>query len=230
MITVTDLAIDRGDFQLRVPSWKLEPGRVVGVVGPNGSGKTTLLRALAGLDDDARGTLDVLGADPRRDPAAVRLRLGFMSDDMPLFRLRIDKLLWTLSGYYPGWDAALVETLMKRFDLDGRKGVWELSKGEGTRIRLVLAMAFQPTVLVLDEPATGLDVAGRRKLLETVLEVVGDPERSVLVSSHQLVDLERIADELLVLSEGRVVQQGPTDRLVGDNRTLEEALVAWGAA
>ncbi len=101
MIRVTDLHVSRGSFDLRVPTWSLEPGCVVGVVGPNGAGKTTLLRALAGLDDDSTGSLEVLGFDPRRDPASVRQRLGFMSDETPLFRLRVDALLRTLSGYYP---------------------------------------------------------------------------------------------------------------------------------
>jgi ABC-2 type transport system ATP-binding protein len=85
-------------------------------------------------------------------------------------------------------------------------------------------------VLLLDEPAAGLDLAGRRSLLEHVMEVVRDPGRSVIVSSHMLTDVERIADRLLVLNEGRVVREGPTDDLVGDERTLEEALITWGAA
>jgi len=230
MIRVHDLHVRRGAFDLHVADWSVQAGRVVGIVGPNGAGKTTLLRALAGLDDDAEGRVEVLGFDPRVDPESVRFRLGYMSDDMPLFRLRIDKLLWTVSGYYPSWDGRLVETLVERFELDGRKGVWELSKGEGTRLRLILALAIQPRVLVLDEPATGLDIAGRRKLLETVLEVVDDPFRTVLISSHMLADVERIADELVVLSHGRVVRSGPTDALVGETRTLEEALIEWGAA
>jgi ABC-2 type transport system ATP-binding protein len=83
---------------------------------------------------------------------------------------------------------------------------------------------------VLDEPATGLDVAGRRALLESVLEVVRDPHRSVVVSSHMLADVQRIADRLLVLDRGRVVQEGSTAHLVGEQRTLEEALIDWGAA
>jgi len=104
------------------------------------------------------------------------------------------------------------------------------AKGQGTRIRLITAMAFKPRLLVLDEPATGLDVGGRRSLLKSVLDVVRDRERSVIVSSHMLADVERIADRLLVLDEGRVVKDGRTDNLVGDHRTLEEALVDWGAA
>jgi len=92
-----------------------------------------------------------------------------------------------------------------------------------------VAMAFRPRVLLLDEPAAGLDLGGRRSLLASVLEVVRDPDRSVVISSHLLADVERIADRLLVLDHGQVVQEGPTDALVGDDRTLEEALEAWGA-
>ena len=90
-------------------------------------------------------------------------------------------------------------------------------------------MAFRPQVLVLDEPATGLDVGGRRALLESVLEVVRDPARSVIVSSHMLADVQRIADRLLVITGGQVVKDGRTDELVGEGRTLEEALEDWGA-
>ncbi len=168
--------------------------------------------------------------DPFRDPVRVRSALGFMSDDMPLLDMRVGQLLKTLSGYYRTWDADLVDHLLERFKLDPKQKVHALSKGQGTRIRLVTALAFRPKVLVLDEPATGLDVAGRRSLLESVLDVVRDPSRSVIVSSHMLADVERIADRLLVLNRGDVVKDGATDDLVGENRTLEEALVAWGAA
>jgi len=230
LITVEGLIAKRGRFTLQVPQWRVPAGAVVGVAGPNGAGKTTLLEILPGLARPDAGAVRVLGRDPQKDPVFVRSNLGFMSDDMPLFDLRIDRLLRTLSGYYATWDRHLVEELLERFELDPRRKVRDLSKGEGTRIRLLCAMAFRPKVLVLDEPATGLDVSGRRALLESVLEVVREPDRSVIISSHMLTDLERIADELLVLCEGWVVQRGPTDDLVGDGRTLEEALVAWGAA
>jgi ABC-2 type transport system ATP-binding protein len=135
-----------------------------------------------------------------------------------------------LSGYYPSWDRELVEQLLDRFKIDPRQKVAKLSKGQGTRIRLLVAMAFRPKVLLLDEPASGLDLGGRHTLLTSVLDVVRDPERSVIISSHMLQDVERISDRLLVLNEGRVVKEGATSDLVGEERTLEEALVAWGAA
>ena len=225
---VSGLEIRRGSFLLKIDDWMIRPGQVVGLVGPNGAGKTTFLERLAGLRGDTSGQVSVFGRDPWIDPT-VREELGFMSDDMPLFTLRIGELLRMLSGYYRTWDAGLVETLLERFKLDPHDKTFKLSKGQGTRLRLITAMAFKPRILVLDEPATGLDVMGRRTLLESVLEVVRDPERSVIISSHGLADVERVADRLLVLDGGRVVKEGRTDDLVGEQRTLEEALLDWGA-
>jgi len=229
LVRITKLAVRRGAFTLRVPEWTVVPGQVVGIVGPNGAGKTTLLETIAGLRAADEGTVRVFGADPWKDAATVRSSIGFMSDDQPVFAMRIDRLLRTLAGYYSTWDAALAASLLERFEIDPRSKVWELSRGQGTRVRLIVAMAFRPRVLVLDELAAGLDLAGRRALLESVLEVVRDPGRSVLLSSHLLGDVERIADALLVLHQGQVVRTGATDGLVGDGRTLEEALEAWGA-
>jgi ABC-2 type transport system ATP-binding protein len=230
LVDVNGLVVRRGSFRLEVPAWRVRPGQVVGIVGPNGAGKTTLLEAVAGLRPADAGPIRVFGLDPWAHPVEVRSALGFMSDDLPVFELRVDRLLRMLSGYYPSWDGELVGTLVERFAIDTRQKAGELSRGQGTRLRLVMAMAFRPRLLVLDEPAAGLDLGGRRKLLEGVLETVRDPQRSVLVSSHVLHDVERVADRLLVLCSGRVVQEGETGALVGEDRTLEEALEAWGAA
>jgi len=230
LVEIRNLEVRRGRFALTVPEWTVAPGEVAGLVGPNGAGKTTLLEVLAGFRPAGRGEARVAGVDPWREPVAARLAMGFMNDEMPLFDMRIGPLCELLSGYYSTWDGELVNQLLNRFKLDPRHKARSLSRGEGTRLRLVLALAFRPRLLILDEPAAGLDLGGRRALLGSVLEVAGDPQRSVIVSSHMLADVERIADKLLVLHEGRVVQQGRTDELVGDGRTLEEALVAWGAA
>ncbi len=148
-----------------------------------------------------------------------------MTDDMPLFPLRVDRLLWTLSGYYPTWDGALVDALMDRLALDGRKRVTKLSRGQGTRLRLIVALAHRPKLVLLDEPAAGLDVDGRRSLAELVREVVADG-RSVVVSSPHLTDVERIADRLFMLDAGRVVREGATTELLGQG-SLEDAMSSW---
>lgn len=226
VVAVRDLSMKRGDFSLELPSLELGPGEVVGLVGPNGAGKTTLIEVLAGFLHADRGEIRTLGLDPWRHPE-VRAGVGFMSDAMPLPALRIDRLLRFLSGYYATWDRELVDSLLERFGLDPRARLGKLSRGQETRVRLVTAMAHRPRLLLLDEPATGLDLAGRQALLRSMLEVVADPERTVIISSHLLLDVERVADRLVVLDRGRLVVDGRTDALVGEGRTLEEAMVAW---
>ena len=227
LVSVNQLQLRRGDFELRIDDWSVEPGHVVGLVGANGAGKSTLLNALAGFMP-ARGAVQVFGVDPFVDPEIARNRLGFMSDDMPIFSVRVDRLLRRLAAYYPSWDWSFCNELLERFAVDPRAHVTTLSKGEGTRIRLVTALAFKPQVVLLDEPAVGLDLTGRRALLSSILEVIADPKRSVVVSSHALHDLERLADQLLVLQNGKVLTAGDTDQLIGDQQTLEEACLAWG--
>ena len=228
LVHAHDLVHRRRTFELRVDHFEAHAGEVLGLVGPNGAGKTTFLRLLAGLERPHSGTLQVFGLEPSRHVERVRTQLGWMSDDMALFDVTIGQLLNLLSGYYSTWDDALVASLMRRFDLNREAPVAGLSRGEGTRLRLITAMAYRPRVLVLDEPASGLDLGGRRALLRTVLEVVSDPSRSVIISSHLLTDVERIADRLVVMAEGRVVREGPTPDVVGTGATLEERLIEWG--
>ena len=142
----------------------------------------------------------------------------------------ISKLLKFISGYYPSWDSSHVDELLERFELDTKANSNSLSRGQGTRLRLLIAMAFRPDVLLLDEPGSGLDLAGRRELLKSVVEVAGSGDRSVIISSHQLGDVERICDRLLVLNQGQVLREGAADELISDGQTLEDAMFAWGAA
>lgn len=225
-VALRDVRATRGSFELRVDHWTVAPGQVVGVVGPNGSGKTTLLRLLPGLDVADDGGVSVFGRNPVHDAVFVRSQVGWMSDDMPLYPFRLSQLLGMLKPLYATWDDDLVDRLVDRFELDRDKKVDTLSKGQGTRVRLLLAAAFRPKLLVLDEPGTGLDVRGRIALIETLLEQVEGGDTSVIVSTHALGDIERISDRLLVLQGGRVAAEGPTHEVVGAGRTLDEALLA----
>lgn len=134
--------VRRGAFLLDIPRWEVARGGVVAVLGPNGSGKSTLLRLLPGVEAPHAGTVRVLGRDPWRDPVYVRTRLGYMTDDLPVFPLKVGALLRELSRFYPTWDRALVDELVGRCQLDLSVGADALSTGQGTRLRLVLAAAF----------------------------------------------------------------------------------------
>lgn len=219
----------RGGFSLEVPELDLLPGTVVGLCGRNGAGKSTLLELCAGLLAPDVGQVRVCGLDPVARLREARQLIGWMSDDMPLFPLTLERHARLLARFYPRWDAELVGRLFDRFELHPGRVVGELSKGEGTRARLALSMGHRPRVLLLDEPATGLDVPSRRALVRELLEVMQDETRLVLLASHQLADLERVADRVLVLEGGRIRADGPLEQLTGGRQTLEE-LLAGGAA
>jgi ABC-2 type transport system ATP-binding protein len=229
VIELQDLVIRRGSFELAVPRWAVEPGQVVGVVGPNGAGKTTLLQAIAGLRGVSEGTVRTLGMDPRARCVDVRRRLGFMAPELPVFDLPLRRLLALVAGYYPRWDHDFAAALLDRFELSPKARSSKLSLGQGTRLRLLLALAFHPELLVLDEPVSGLDVAGRRSLLTLLEELCAEEQRTLLVSSHRLADVQRLSTHLLVLDRGRVVQAGELAALVEGHGDLEEAFVAWTA-
>jgi ABC-2 type transport system ATP-binding protein len=226
-VTVDDLLVRRGKFVLDIPRWRVPEGAILGLVGANGAGKTTLLELLPGFYAPDSGQVRVLGLDPTEDTIGVRRSLGYMNDDLAVPWMTIRGMFRFLSGYWPTWDPGLVDELVGRFRLDTSRWTTSLSKGERTKLRLIMALAFRPRVVVLDEPATGLDVHGRRALLEIVVDIVRDPGRTVIISSHDLSDLERICDRLTVLEGGKIRSEGPTADIVGDGRTLEEVALSW---
>lgn len=225
ILHVQDVVWRRGEFRLDVPIWQVSAGSVCGLIGANGAGKSSLLRLVPGLDAPDRGKITVLGHHPRRDPVFVRSHTGYMTDTLSLPQMTIDRLLWWMSGFYPTWDAGLVRDLIQRFDVDTRASTNSLSKGQNTRVRLILAMAFQPRLLVLDEPATGLDLNGRLALLRSVIDVMHDPQRVVIVSSHDLEEVQRLSTHLTLLSNGQIIADGPTCELVPEGRALRDVLV-----
>lgn len=221
---LTGLTLTRGAFQLDIPALAATPGTVIGLVGRNGAGKSTLLQVLAGLRRADAGQVRVFGLDPWTQGERVRQCTGWMSDDMPIWSLPIEQLLRALRPYYPTWDDALVRSLLTKLELDPGRHVSQLSKGEHTRVRLLITLAFRPRLLLLDEPATGLDVPARRALLELILGVVNDGQRTVVVSSHQVDDVERIADRVLLIEGGRITADGTASQVAGAAPNLEERL------
>lgn len=225
-IEVKGLVIERGPFRLEVPALTVEPGTVVGLVGRNGAGKSTLLEVLAGQLPARHATVRVCGFDPIKELVKARQSVGWMTDDMPLFALSVGQHMHAIAPFYPTWDATLAADLLRRFELDPRKHIRDLSKGEHTRIRLALTLAWRPKLVLLDEPATGLDVPNRRQLLAEVLEIVGEGDRTVVISSHQIDDVERICDRVLLLDAGKITADGPPRDVAGPGRSLEERLAA----
>jgi ABC-2 type transport system ATP-binding protein len=187
-------------------------GSVFGLVGANGAGKTTLIRHVLGLLRAQAGTVRVFGRDPVADPVGVLGRVGYLSEenDLPGW-MRVAELLRYVRAFYPGWDDAYAEDLRRRFDLDPAARVRTLSKGQRARAGLLVALAYRPELLVLDEPSSGLDPIVRRDILGAIVRTIADEGRTVLFSSHLLDEVERVSDHVAVINRGRVIVSGALD-------------------
>ena len=196
-------------------------GRVFSLVGENGAGKTTLIKHLLGLYSAQVGTVRVFGSDPVRDPAAVLSRIGYLSEDRDLPDwMRVDELMSYTKAFYPRWDDRYAADLLQMFDLHRSQKVRTLSRGQRARVGLLVALAHRPELLILDEPSSGLDPGARQDILAAVVRTIADEGRTVLFSSHLLHEVQRVADHVAMLHQGRLVLNEPLDDLLTRHRLV----------
>jgi ABC-2 type transport system ATP-binding protein len=195
-------------------SFALEPGEVVGLVGRNGAGKTTLIRIAMGMIESQQGTVRVFGMDPRVFPVEVKKRVGYVSEDqiLPEF-LRVREVLALHRELFPTWDPEMERSLLDQFRVDPSAKIRNLSKGQARQVALLCAVCHRPELLLLDEPAGGLDPAVRREFLETAIRLLNEAGTTILFSSHYMGDIERIASRVVLLDDGRVLLDSDLDEL-----------------
>lgn len=197
------------DLDLAVPT-----GAILGLLGENGSGKTTALKLAMGALLPDRGTITTLGTDPGDMPPEVRARVGWLSDSLAVpNRFRLCDAMALQAAYFPAWNEDLGYELAKRFGLAATSVFGQLSLGQKRRFMLTLVVAQMPDLLVLDEPAAGLDPAVRRQLIELLIEQASERPMTIVLSSHILSDVERLVDTVAFMKEGRVVAQGELESL-----------------
>jgi ABC-2 type transport system ATP-binding protein len=214
-------------------SLSMPRGAVYGLVGANGAGKTTLIKHILGLLRAERGSVRVFGLDPVADPVGVLSRIGYLSEenDLPGW-MRVDELIRYSRAFYPAWDDAYAEELRQTFALDPTAKIKNLSKGQKARAGLLIALAYRPELLVLDEPSSGLDPIVRRDILGAVLRTIADEGRTVLFSSHLLEEVEQVADHVTMIHQGTIVLSAPLREIKESHRagervpTLDEIFVA----
>src|SRR5438132_5263976 len=208
-------------------------GGVYGLVGANGAGKATLIKHILGLLRAESGSVRVFGLDPVVEPVAVLSRIGYLSEenDLPGW-MRVDELLRYTRAFFPRWDDAYAEQLRQACALDPKTRVRELSRGQRARAGLLVALAHRPELLVLDEPSAGLDPIVRRDILGAVIRTIAHEGRTVLFSSHLLEEVERVADHVTMIHQGKIVVSAPLDDIRESNRvgervpSLDEIFVA----
>ena len=195
--------------------WSLPTGQVVGLLGRNGAGKTTLIEALLGLREPDAGAALLFGQSPAQLDDRNRARIGYVPQRSDLFEwLTADQLLAYFRSFYPRWNTAKVDGLMSRWDIARDKPISKLSGGQQQRLSIVRALAHEPELLVLDEPVSSLDPAGRRDFLGELVEQVVDRRTTVVFSTHILSDLERVALDVAFLAGGRIAVHAPLDELL----------------
>lgn len=204
-------------------TFSIAPGRILGLIGPNGAGKTTTIKILLGLLRADSGQVTVLGEDPMRLSIAARQRIGYVAerghgDHLP--NLPVAELLEYHSHFFAAWDQDWCRQLIARTRVAEGRRLYSLSEGERRKIELVLALAHRPDLLILDDPALGLDPRARRDILWATLAAARDDGTTVLFTSHILQDVERVVDDVVLLDHGVVRVQGPLDEVLTRTRRI----------
>ena len=205
------LALDNASFS--IPA-----GRIIGLIGPNGAGKTTALKAVLGLTS-MEGELSVLGRDPRVHRDDLMNDICFIADVAVLPRwLKVREAIDFVAGVHPRFDRARCERFLANTKLQPKQRVRELSKGMIVQLHLALVMAIDAKVLVLDEPTLGLDILYRKEFYQRLLEDYFDEQKTIIVTTHQVEEIEHILTDVMFIRDGRIVLNAEMDE-VGDRYT-----------
>lgn len=194
-------------------SFEIEKGRIMGLIGPNGAGKTTLLKAVLGLTE-CEGSLSVLGLDPFRQRKELMRQISFIADVAVLPRwLRVNQLLAFVESVHTGFSRARADELLAKTRILPRSRVRELSKGMVTQLHLSIITAIDSKLLVLDEPTIGLDIIFRKEFYSNLLNDYFDNERTILITTHQVEEIENLLTDVMFINDGRIVLHASMDAL-----------------
>ncbi len=201
-------------FSLKDISFSLPKGYIMGFVGENGSGKTTTIRSILNMAKLDSGSISVFGLDSVTDTVAIKQRLGVVFDSLYMGEhLNAKQVERQLKPFYENWDSDYFAKMLKDFGLPDNKPVGDFSKGMKMKIMIAAALAHHPELIILDEPTSGLDPVARDELLDILGEFIEDENRGVLFSTHITADVERIADYVTILHNGKVWFTGTKDDL-----------------
>ena len=226
-IVATELKKDYGEFNLNV-SVKVPKGNIVGLIGENGAGKSTFLKLILGLIESNGGSFEILNEKKINENRMILENIGVVIDDNVIpENLNIIQVNRIMNDIYEQWDEEKFYRLTEELKLNKDKKIKEYSKGMKMKLSLMVALSHNPELLILDEPTTGLDPVVREQILDMFLDFVQDSSHSILFSSHIMDDLEKIADYIVFLKNGRVLLSEKKDTIIyewGVLRCEEEKL------
>ncbi len=214
VVKANGLTKSYGDFKaLDNVNFTIGKGAIVGLIGPNGAGKTSTLKSILGLTE-FEGELEVLGTDPRKGRHHVMERVCFIADVGVLPRwLKVSEALDYIEGVHAGFSREKAETMLAETNISPKQRVKQLSKGMVTQLHLALILSISVDLLVLDEPTLGLDILYRKAFYDQLLNDYFDHETSIIISTHQVEEIETLLSHLLFIDQGNIVLDSPMDKL-----------------
>lgn len=214
LIEINNLNKKRGDFSLENISFSLASGYIMGFVGPNGAGKSTTINLMLNLIQKHSGDIKLFNLDHIEDEKEIKQQIGFVLDDTYFYEnMTVKQVGWLVSGFYENWDEVLFQNYLKKYNLASKKKIKELSTGMKAKLSLALALSHHPKLLILDEPTSGLDPIIRNEILSELVELVKDPDCGVFFSTHITSDLDRVADFVTFIHNGKIVLSTTKDEI-----------------
>ncbi len=208
-------------FRLENINLEFGTGTVNGLVGPNGAGKSTTMRIMLGLIKPDRGSVEVLGMPISSRDARAKFDIGYFSEDIRPYKTEtIGWHMRLVRSFYPSWEDEYADELLQRFGLNPEQKIKGLSQGQRVKTLLMLILARRPRLLILDEPTNGLDPVAKQEVLSELMQVVTDPTRTIIYSSHHTEDIETICDTITFIDRGRVLASQDRDRFLERWRRL----------
>jgi ABC-2 type transport system ATP-binding protein len=206
-----------GPIDLNVPK-----GAIYGLIGPNGAGTTTTIDLIMNMGREDAGTIHVFGMDHRNKEEQVKSRIGYVSPDLAFDAWgKVNRLVYFVKKFYPDWDDDYCRSLMEKMGLTWEDKIKTMSFGTRVKLNLVIALSHRPDLLLLDEPTMGVDAVAKKDIFTELLSAVQEEDRSVVITSHILTDIERFCDHFGIIHQGKILMEGPTAELVERHRMVD---------
>ena len=223
MVIKTTSLVKRFGKKVAVDNLNLEvpEGSVFGFLGRNGAGKTTTIKMLIGLLESSSGGVSVLGLDPKRDDVQIKRRVGYVAENQKMYDwMTIGEIMRFTGSFYQTWDNNLADELCKRLELSKKDKLKNLSRGMYGKVALLLAMAHNPELLILDDATSGLDVVVRRDFMEGIIDLIHKGGKTVFFSSHMIDEVEGVADWVGIIEQGKLIVAERMDDLKSSIRQI----------
>ncbi|WP_221760728.1 ABC transporter ATP-binding protein [Bacillus salinus] len=215
MLEVKQLSKKFDGFALQDVSFSLNRGYIMGFIGPNGAGKSTTIKLIMNLLRKDSGEIKIFGKDPLHRERDIKNKIGFVYDENYYYEeLTINEMKKVVCSFYKTWDEVIFQRYLREFNLPSKKKIKDLSKGMKMKFSLAIALSHHAELLIMDEPTSGLDPIVRSELLEILTTIIQDENKSVFFSTHITSDLDKIADYITFIHEGRIILSAPKDELL----------------